>query len=105
MVPKGETVGLVRMNRPPNPISLYHNPRLLLEPVIGPLNKGIVTFETHDLNLPLLAAPSEDERPEYKIRQPKRLKAAFRKNTFGRMADGMIDSWPWRLAEEVGLTA
>jgi len=109
VVPKGETVGLVRSEQdspqPNSQVTFHHNPTLLLEPRIGPLNEGVVAYRTPEYNFPILSQPMETERPEFRVRLPKRSKKRFRSNPSPRMGDEEIYSWPWRLCEDKRLTA
>jgi hypothetical protein len=99
--PKGETVGLVRESPLPNsPVTFFHHPRLLMEPTIGPLKEGVVLYKPREMIFPILSQPMETERPEFRVRLPKRSKKRFRANPSARMGDREIFSWPWRLCED-----
>ena len=71
-----------------------------MEPTIGPLKEGVVLYKPREMIFPILSQPMETERPEYRVRLPKRSKKRFRANPSARMGDREVFSWPWRLCED-----
>jgi hypothetical protein len=100
VVPKGETVGLIRVkDATPPAYRLKHNPHLITAPVIGPLNKYEQSLEEPCEEAPILAHPLDESGAEYKVRLPKKSKVDFRKSLTARMSDRQLHTWPWRVIE------
>jgi len=101
VIPKGETIGLVRFEPGlKSPVSSNHHPHILLGPPMGPLVENLLFYKKPALyHLPVLAIDSEIVEPGMKIRLPRRAKKDFRLNPSGRMGDKEIHTWPFRLIE------
>jgi hypothetical protein len=105
VAPRREQIGIVRTNAPPSgSFSRHHVPRLLLQPLIGPLEKGLIDLKTNDVFQPPLVSAHDPERPEVKIRLPRKaVLKDFRLQRRKRMSDWDISVWPFQLKERKGL--
>jgi hypothetical protein len=79
------------------PLTIRYQPKLVLQPGIGPLNKGILPFEEREYTLPILAQSYDFDRPDLKVRFPSsKVKSKFRfdflSKKLGRMGTGEIYS-------------
>jgi hypothetical protein len=62
------------------PLLYRHNPKLTLQPIIGPYNEGVLPLEDREYKFPLLARPYDVDRPKLSFRFPKRkVKEEFRR--------------------------
>jgi hypothetical protein len=79
---------------------LYHEPRIIVGPKVGPQLEHVVPIQEKEVNLPPLALEDSTEtRPEMRVRLPRaRTIREFRKGTFRRMG-GAICSFGWKAYE------
>lgn len=83
-------------------LPIQHHPSLRLDPLIGPLEKGVVEYTPRVYAPPALSQPMDPERPDLIVRFPKKsMMKKFRSSTLRRMSTKEISSWPFRLTERV----
>jgi hypothetical protein len=54
------------------PLLFKYNPKLCLQPIIGPYNRGVLPFEDRKYKYPILAHPYDVDRPKLSFRFPKK---------------------------------
>jgi hypothetical protein len=54
------------------PLLFKHNPKLSLQPIIGPYNRGVLPLEDREYKFPILAQPYDTDRPKLIFRFPKK---------------------------------
>jgi hypothetical protein len=61
------------------PLLFKHNPKLCLQPILGPYNRGVLPLEDREYKFPILARPYDIDRPQLSFRFPKKkIKEDFR---------------------------
>jgi len=100
LLPTDGLLGLVSKRPPTGLLPLKHHPSLRLDPLTGPLERGVVDYTPRVYTPPALSQQMDPERPEFMVRFPKKsLMKRFRQSTLRRMSTKEISSWPFRLTE------
>jgi hypothetical protein len=95
-------LGLVTKKPSTGVVSIKHSPALRLDPLIGPLEKGVVDFNPRVYTPPALSQAMDPERPDLIVRFPRKsMMKKFRSSTLRRMSTKEINSWPFRITELV----
>jgi hypothetical protein len=100
--PGSGPLGLIQIRSDKSGLSLHHVPSLQLDSVVGPLQKDVVVYLPRTYLPPALSQPVDPERPEMKVRFPKKkIFTEFRSRSWNRMSTKEIMSWPFRLVERI----
>jgi hypothetical protein len=79
-IPRNFGLGLVQERGSyTDPLYLKYSPTLTLEPIVGPLNRGVVPFQKKEFKFPILARPYDFDTPKLSFRLPRKsIKILFR---------------------------